>query len=155
MSVSYHGTAVRRQGCVDASFLPIRRRIYKNIEKRQLWAPPMGGWNSKFASYLVRDTSDTLIGPEDLKKKRKKMFAKNRYTWSLWCQKQVHSKTKHKAHSRSPAIGQPYIVPVFGLKRSGTPGFVYLSSFQLFLANFKPIRGHTLVPWHISYDVSE
>ena len=29
-----------------------------------------------------------------------------------------------------------------------------LSSFQLFLANFEPIRGHTLVPRHVSYDVS-
>ena len=52
-------------------------------------------------------------------------FAKNRYTWSLWCQKQGHSKTKYKSHARSPAIGQPHIVPVFGLKGSGTPGFVY------------------------------
>ena len=28
-------------------------------------------------------------------------------------------------HARSPAIGQPHIVPVFGYKRPGTPGFVY------------------------------
>ena len=39
--------------------------------------------------------------------------------------KKVHSKTKYKCHARSPAIGQPHIVPVFGLKRPGTPGFVY------------------------------
>ena len=43
--------------------------------------------------------------------------AKNRYF--------VHSKTKYKSHARSPAIGQPHIVPVFGLKRPGTPDFVY------------------------------
>ena len=54
-----------------------------------------------------------------------RVFAKNRYTWSLWCQKQVHSKTKYKLHARNPAIGQPHIVPVFALKRPGTPGFVY------------------------------
>ena len=79
-------------------------------------------------------------------------FAKNRYTLSLWCQKQVHSKTKYKSHPRSPAIGQPHIVPVFGLKRPGTPGLSTLSGFQLFLANFEPIRVHTLVPRHLSYD---
>ena len=81
-------------------------------------------------------------------------FAKKRYTWSLRCQKQVHSKTKNKLHARSPAIGQPHIVPVFGLKRPDTPGLSTLSSFQPFLANFEPIRGHTFVPRHVSYDVS-
>ena len=40
-------------------------------------------------------------------------------------QKKVHYKTKYKSHARSPAIGQRHIVPVFGLKRSGTPGFIY------------------------------
>ena len=43
----------------------------------------------------------------------------------FWCQKQVLFKTKYKSHARSPAIGQRHIVPVFGLKRPGTPGFVY------------------------------
>ena len=49
-------------------------------------------------------------------------FAKNRHTWSLWCQKQVDSKTKYKSHARSPAIGHR---TCFGLKRPGTPGYVY------------------------------
>ena len=31
--------------------------------------------------------------------------------------KKVHSKTNYKSHARSPAIGQPHIVPVLGLKR--------------------------------------
>ena len=54
------------------------------------------------------------------------VFVKIRYNWSLWCQRQVHFKTKYKSHARSPAIGQRRIVPVFGLKRPGTPGFVYV-----------------------------
>ena len=37
-----------------------------------------------------------------------RIFAKKRYTWSLWSQKQVHSKTKYKSHARSPAIGQSH-----------------------------------------------
>ena len=52
-------------------------------------------------------------------------IAKTRYTWSLFCQNKVHSKTKYKSHTRSPAIGQPHIVLVSGLKRPGTPGIVY------------------------------
>ena len=54
-----------------------------------------------------------------------KDFFQKRYTWSLRCQKQVHFKTKYKSHARSPAIGQRHVVPVFGLTRPGTPGFVY------------------------------
>ena len=61
---------------------------------------------------------------------------------------------KYKSHARSPGIGQPRIVLVFGLKRPGTPDFVYLSIFQLFLVNFEPISGHRLVHQHVSYDVS-
>ena len=61
-----------------------------------------------------------------------KDFAKNRYIWSLWCQKQVHSKTNYKSHARSPVIGQRHIVPVFGSKRPGTRGFVYCLAFNCF-----------------------
>ena len=56
--------------------------------------------------------------------KGQKGFAEKRYTWSILCQRQVHSKTNYISHARSPAIGQPHIVPVFGLKWTGTPGFV-------------------------------
>ena len=88
---------------------------------------------------------------------KNRVFAKNRYTWSLWCQKQVHSKTKYKSHARSPAIGPRHIVPVFGLKMPWKCQvhlvLCTLSSFHLFWANFQPIRGHTLVPRHVSYDV--
>ena len=85
-----------------------------------------------------------------------RVFAKKRFTWSLLWQKKVQYKTKYKSHARSPAIGQPHIVPFSGLKRLGTPGFVYLSIFQLILASFEPIRCHTLliVPRHVSYEVS-
>ena len=31
--------------------------------------------------------------------------ARNRYTWSVWGQKQVHYKIKSKTYPRSPAIG--------------------------------------------------
>ena len=61
---------------------------------------------------------------QNLSHNRKRVFAKIRYTWSLWCRKQVHVKTKYKSHAKSPAIGQRHIAPVFGLKRPGT-GFVY------------------------------
>ena len=40
--------------------------------------------------------------------------AKNRYTWSVWGQKQVHSKIKSTAHPTSPAIDPKRVVPVFG-----------------------------------------
>ena len=45
---------------------------------------------------------------------QKRVAAKNRYTWSVWGQKQVHTKIKSKAHPTSPAIGPKRIVPVFG-----------------------------------------
>ena len=53
--------------------------------------------------------------------------AKNRYTWSVWGQKQVHSKIKSKAHSTSPAIGPKRIVPVFGRRSPGTPEIVFFA----------------------------
>ena len=64
----------------------------------------------------------------------------------VWCQKQLYSKTKYKSHARSPAIGQRHIVAVFGLKSQVHLVLSTLCSFQLFLANFEPIRGHTSVP---------
>ena len=39
--------------------------------------------------------------------------------------KKVRYEAKYKQHARSPAIGQLYIVPVFGLNRPGAPGSVY------------------------------
>ena len=63
---------------------------------------------------------------------------------------------KYKSHARSPAIGQPHIVPAFWLEmaRYSWCSIPFLAlSFQLFLAIFEPIRGHTLVPRHVSYDV--
>ena len=95
--------------------------------------------------------------------------AKNRYTLSVWGQKQVHTKM-----GVFPKTGTSYTW--FGAKNSyilkpstnHTPGALRLasvtsylflawkgqvhlvlstlSSFQLFLANFEPIRGHTSVP---------
>ena len=75
-------------------------------------------------------------------------FAKNRYTWSLWCQKQVILKqsTNHTPGALRLAKSTPYLFLAW-------KGQVHLvlstfSSFQLFLANFEPFRGHTLVPLH-------
>ena len=55
---------------------------------------------------------------------KKSGIAKFRYTLSLLCQNQQHTKNRYKSHARSPAIGQPHIVPVFDLNL-GTSGFVY------------------------------
>ena len=41
-------------------------------------------------------------------------MSKKRYTWAVWGQKQVHFKTKSRAHPTSPAQGPKRIVPVFG-----------------------------------------
>ena len=38
------------------------------------------------------------------------VFAHIRYTWSLLCQNQLHTKNKYKTHARNPPIGQPHIV---------------------------------------------
>ena len=54
-----------------------------------------------------------------------RFFCSSHVIFMGFSQKQAHSKTKYKSHARSPAIGQCHIVPVFGLKRPGTPGFVY------------------------------
>ena len=66
----------------------------------------------------------------------KMIFAKNRYTWPLLCQKKGSSKTKYTSHARSPAIGQRHIVPVFGLKRPGTPVFVYFVQLSIVFGEF-------------------
>ena len=88
-------------------------------------------------------------------KEKKEDFAKYRYPVTFVPKNKVHSKTKYKSLARSPAIGQPHIVHVFGLKKPGTPAFVYVLCLALnYLAKFEPIRGHTLVPGHVSYEVS-
>ena len=45
-----------------------------------------------------------------------RIFAKIRYTLFFLCHNQLHTQNKCKPHARSPAIGQPHLVPVFGLK---------------------------------------
>ena len=121
-------------------------------------------WTRRRANYSARG-GGVAEGTSSGKNATKNivLFAKNRYTWSLWCQKQVHTKTKYKSHARSPAIGQRHIV----LRLASVISYLFLawigqvhlvlstlSSFQPFLANFEPIRGHTLVPRHVSYNVS-
>ena len=51
--------------------------------------------------------------------------AKIRYTWWPLCQNQLHTINTYKTHARNPPIGQPHVVPHFGLKRSGTSDFDY------------------------------
>ena len=95
--------------------------VNKCAPKKATVSKPIAG-NMKYLVYirynLVRVSGTTWYQVH-------RVFAKNRYTWSLWCQNQAHSKTKYKSHARSPPIGQPHIVPVFDLKKPGTPGFVY------------------------------
>ena len=55
-----------------------------------------------------------------------RVSAKNSYTLSLSCQKRVHYKAKYKSHARSPAIREPHIVPVFGLKKASYTCFCLL-----------------------------
>ena len=96
-------------------------------------APPRtirgGGVIGEWRMTLTARTSNARIRTTNMTIKD---FAKNRYIWSLWCQKQVHSKTNYKSHARSPVIGQRHIVPVFGSKRPGTRGFVYCLAFNCF-----------------------
>ena len=89
--------------------------------------------------------------------------AKNRSTWSVWGQKQVHSTIKSKVHPASPAVGPKRIVPVYARSSPGSPEFVYSNwrSRFGFLANQKPsivpcyaphtnadVRGDPLHPPH-------
>ena len=58
---------------------------------------------SRDGRYGVNIITRNQLGPAVTEKM---VFATNRYTWSLWCQKKVHSKTKYKSHAGSPAMGQ-------------------------------------------------
>ena len=75
-----------------------------------------------------------------------RVFAKIRYTWSLWCQVQI---------TRQEPCDWPASHRTCFWLEKGQEHLVLssLCSFQLFLGNFEPIRGHTLVPRHVSYDV--
>ena len=73
-----------------------------------------------------------------------------------FCAKISHTlktSTRYKTQARKPPIGQPHIVPDSGWK--GQVHLILSTSprFQLILPYFEPIRGHTLVPRHVSYDV--
>ena len=58
------------------------------------------------------------------------------------CQNQLQTKNKYKLHARNPAIGQPHIVPVFGLKlaRHIWICLLCLRSLKMFLPDFQAER---------------
>ena len=81
--------------------------------------------------------------------------AKNRYTWSVWDQKQVQSTIKSKPHPTSPAVGPKRIVPVLGVPVFGriTPRYtrVYLlcltlNCFLSFFSQPESLLSCTLCP---------
>ena len=55
----------------------------------------------------------------------KRVFAKNRYTWPLWCQKKLILKPSTYRTPGALRLVSLTSYLLFGLKRSGTPGFVY------------------------------
>ena len=89
-----------------------------------------------------------------LRLKKRRLFAKKRYTWSLWRQNRYNIKpsTNHASGALRLASFTSYLF--WGVKSQIPQILSALSSFQVFLAKFELIRGHTFVPRHVSYDVS-
>ena len=96
----------------------------------------------KNATFILVNFLTSLLYWISSSKEKNRVAAKNRCTWSVWDQKQVHPTIKPKAHPTSPVIGPKRIVPVFGRIKPGYNRVCLLClTFNFFFVVFLPIRG--------------